>query len=201
VSRHEPDDALVARYKRGDSAAFTVLVERHQTRVYNLALRMMGDPDDAADAAQDAFVQAFRNLAGFRGDSAFTTWMHRVTVNACYDILRKRRRQPMLHVVSDDSAGPVHEPGPPDPDHADEVSGSLDAQEALRRIPDDYRAVLVLADVHDLPFQEIAEILEIPVGTVKSRAHRGRIALAKAMGLEPNPREPEHAPTPSKDTP
>jgi RNA polymerase sigma-70 factor, ECF subfamily len=201
VSRHEPDDALIARYQRGDAAAFTILVERHQTRIYNLALRMMGNPDDAADATQDAFVRALRNLSGFRGDSAFTTWMHRVTVNACYDILRKRRREPMLHVVTDDPDGPVHEPGPANPDHADEVSGSLDVQEALRRIPDDYRAVLVLADVHDLAFQEIAEILEIPVGTVKSRAHRGRIALAKAMGLDPNPREPEHTPTPSKDTP
>ncbi|MEP7059612.1 MAG: sigma-70 family RNA polymerase sigma factor [Actinomycetota bacterium] len=201
MSRSEPDDALVARYQSGDQAAFTALVQRHQTRVYNLALRMMGNREDAADATQDAFVHAFRKLPGFRGDSAFTTWMHRVTVNACYDILRKRKREPGLHIVSEDPGAPAREPAPPDPDHADEVSGSLDAQEALSRIPDDFRAVLVLADVHDLPFQEIAAILEIPVGTVKSRAHRGRIALAKAMGLDATAREPERAPSPSKDTP
>lgn len=201
MSRPEPDDELVARYQRGDRAAFTSLVERHQTRVYNLALRMTGNPQDAADATQDAFIQALRKLSGFRGESAFTTWMHRVTVNACYDILRKRRRQPMLHVVSDDPDAPTHEPGPPEPDHADEVTGSLDAQEALRRVPEEFRAVLVLADVHDLPFQEIARILDIPVGTVKSRAHRGRLALAKAMGVDPSEREPHESANSSKDTP
>ena len=201
MSRPEPDDELVARYKRGDRAAFASLVERHQTRVYNLALRMTGNPQDAADATQDAFILALRKLSDFRGESAFTTWMHRVTVNACYDILRKRRRQPMLHVVSDDPDAPTHEPGPPAPDHADEVTGSLDAQEALRRVPVEFRAVLVLADVHDLPFQEIARILDIPVGTVKSRAHRGRLALAKAMGVDPSEREPDESSNSSKGTP
>lgn len=201
MSRSEPDDELVARYQRGDRAAFTTLVDRHQTRVFNLALRMTGNPDDAADATQDAFIHALRKLSDFRGDSAFTTWMHRVTVNASYDILRKRRRQPMLHVVSDDPDAPPHEPGTPQPDHAEEVTGSLDAQEALRQVPDEFRAVLVLADVHDLPFQEISEILEIPIGTVKSRAHRGRIALAKAMGLDRPTREPPQLSEPSKDMP
>ena len=203
MSSPESDDELVARYQRGDQDAFAALVQRHQTRVYNLSLRMMGNPDDAADAAQDAFLQAFRKLSGFRGDAAFTTWMHRVTMNACYDILRKRRRQPMLHILRDDPDGPAREPGPPAPDHADEVTGSLDAQQALARVPEEFRAVLVLADVHDLPFQEISEILQIPVGTVKSRAHRGRIALAKAMGIEPVtlPREPGDGLAPSKDAP
>lgn len=203
MSRPESDDELVARYQRGDRDAFAVLVQRHQTRVYNLSLRMMGNPEDAADATQDAFIQALRKLSGFRGDAAFTTWMHRVTVNACYDILRKRRRQPMLHLLPDDSDAPAREPGPPAPDHADEVTGRLDAQEALARIPDEFRAVLVLADVHDLPFQQISEILDIPVGTVKSRAHRGRIALAKTMGLDQvtRTREPQDGPATSKDAP
>lgn len=201
MSRPESDNELVARYQRGDRVAFATLVERHQTRVYNLALRMMSNPQDAADATQDAFIHALRKLSGFRGDSAFTTWMHRVTMNACYDILRKRRSQPMLHVISYDPDALTREPGPPEPDHADEVSGSLDAQEALRRIPEEFRAVLVLADVHDLPFQEIAEILEIPVGTVKSRAHRGRLALAKAMGVDRPEREPKERAGPSKEAP
>ncbi len=201
MSRLEPDAELVARHCRGDRDAFAILVERHQTRVYNLALRMMGNPQDAADAAQDAFIHALRKLSGFRGDSAFTTWMHRVTMNACYDILRKRRRQPMLHLVSDDPDAPIHEPGPPGPDHAEEVSSSLDAQAALREIPEEFRAVLVLADVHDLPFQEIAQILDIPVGTVKSRAHRGRLALARAMGVERPEREPQEDAGTSKDAP
>ena len=201
MSRHEPDAELVARHCRGDRDAFAILVERHQTRVYNLALRMMGNPHDAADAAQDAFMHALRKLSGFRGDSAFTTWMHRVTMNACYDILRKQRRQPMLHLVSDDPDAPIREPGPPGPDHSEEVSSSLDAQAALREIPEEFRAVLVLADVHDLPFQEIAQILDIPIGTVKSRAHRGRLALARAMGVKRPEREPQEDADTSKDAP
>ena len=201
MSSNGPDDELVARYLRGDRSAFTALVERHQTRVYNLALRMMGNPEDAADAAQDTFIHALRKLSDFRGDAAFTTWLHRITVNACYDILRKRRRQPMLHVVADDPHSPPREAGPPSPDHADEVSGSLDAHAALRLVPEEFRAVLILADVQDLPFQEIAEILDIPVGTVKSRAHRGRLALAKAMGLDRPEREPHEPPISSKDEP
>ena len=107
----------------------------------------------------------------------------------------------MLHIVSEDPDAPAREPGVPAPDHADEVTGSLDAQEALSRVPEEFRAVLVLADVHDLPFQQIAEILDIPVGTVKSRAHRGRIALAKTMGLDRTTREPRNVPIPSKDAP
>lgn len=197
----EPDSELVSRYQRGDTAAFSTLVERHQTRVYNLSLRMMGNPDDAADATQDAFIHAFKKLSDFRGDAAFSTWLHRITVNACYDILRKRRRQPMLHVVPDDSDAPAREPGPPVPDHADEVGGTLDAMAALRLVPEEFRAVLILADVEDLAFQDIADVLGIPVGTVKSRAHRGRLALAKAMGLDAAEREPQERPTPSKDTP
>jgi RNA polymerase sigma-70 factor, ECF subfamily len=200
VTRPEPDDVLVARYRRGDRGAFTTLVERHQTRVYSLALRMTGNPEDAADAMQDAFTHAFRKLGDFRGDAAFTTWMHRVTINACYDLLRKRRRQPMLRSV-DDPDGPEREPGPPDPDHADEVVGNLDAERALQAVPPEFRAVLILADVHDLPFKDIARILEVPVGTVKSRAHRGRLALAAAMGIDAVEREPDPGALPSKETP
>ena len=194
----DPDEELVRRYLTGDPAAFASLVERHQTRMYNLALRVLGNPEDAADATQDAFLSALRKLKSFRGDAAFTTWMHRVTVNACYDLLRKRKRQPMLHVVGDDLPAP--EPGPPAPDHADAVSGALDAAAALLRVPLDFRVVLVLADVQDMPFEEIAKMLDIPIGTVKSRAHRGRLHLAKAMGLRPAGGEPLGPPPTSKDT-
>jgi RNA polymerase sigma-70 factor (ECF subfamily) len=157
-----------------------VLVERHERRIYNLALRMTGREEDARDATQDAFLTALRKLSSFRGEAAFTTWLHRVTVNACYDLLRKRQRAPLLE-RGDDLPG--YEP-PPAPDHADETSLSIDVQRALMAVPEDFRAVMILHDVQDLPQDEVAAALGIPVGTVKSRLHRGRIALAKAMRAE-----------------
>ena len=184
MSEREADEHLVRRYLDGDANAFAILVRRHQARVYNLCLRVIGDPDDAADAAQEAFMTALRKLGQFRGDAAFTTWMHRVTVNACYDLLRKQRRQPLLRLATDDDR-PEAEPGPPIPDHADEVVGTRDAVAALASVPEDFRIALVLADIQDLPYEQIANVLDVPIGTVKSRVHRGRVALARAMGLSP----------------
>lgn len=184
-------------YLAGDEHAFSVLVERHQARVFNVALRVLGDADDARDAAQDAFLSMLRKLSQFRGDSAFTTWLHRVTVNACYDILRKRRRQPVLRLIADED-DPAPDIGPPVPDHADATVDSIDVTRALQLIPEEYRVTLVLADVQDLPYEEIARVLDVPVGTVKSRVHRGRIALARAMGLEEPSREPSPGVLPSE---
>lgn len=185
------DEDLVRRYLSGDRGAFAALVERHERRMYNLALRMTGREEDARDATQDAFLTALRKLSSFRGEAAFTTWMHRVTVNACYDLLRKRQRQPLLDIGDDDRPG--REP-PPAPDPADATSLSIDVQRALLEVPPDFRAVMILHDVQDLPQDEVAAILGIAVGTVKSRLHRGRVALARAMGIE---RERPSAPGPS----
>lgn len=197
MTDHEPDGSLVRRFLEGEPSAFDELVRRHQTRVYNLCLRILGNPDDARDATQDAFISALRKLAQFRGDAAFTTWLHRVAVNACYDELRKRRRRPLLHVVSEGEDDHVREPGSPDPDHADAIAGSLDAAAALMRIPEEFRFALVLADVQDLAYDEIGRILDVPVGTVKSRVHRGRLALAKVMASDG--REPPGPPRPSEE--
>ena len=96
MSQPEPDQDLVRRAAAGDQEAFAELVHRHQDRVYRLCLRIMGNPDDAHDAAQDTFLSLFRKLDQFRGDAAFTTWLHRVGVNACYDSLRRKKRAPLL---------------------------------------------------------------------------------------------------------
>lgn len=198
------DEDLVRRYLSGDRAAFAALVERHERRVYNLALRMTGREEDARDAAQDAFLTVLRKLSSFRGEAAFTTWLHRVTVNACYDLLRKRQRAPLLDRGDDDQ--PRGEP-PPVPDHADLSDLSIDVQRALMQVPEDFRAVMILHDVHDLPQEEVARVVGVPVGTVKSRLHRGRVALAKAMGVSPrggsegsHPGEREGAAGPSEGT-
>lgn len=185
----ETDDDLVRRFQDGDGGAFESLVVRHGDRVFNLCLRILGDRDEAADASQDTFLTALRKLHTFRGDAAFSTWLHRVTVNACYDSLRRKRRRPMLQVVSDEG-GERPEPSLPSPDHADDVSLSVDVAQALRSIPEEFRVALVMADVRDLPYEEIARVLDIPVGTVKSRVFRGRVALGRAVGAawgEPSP--------------
>lgn len=191
------DEELIRRFRAGDASAFTALVERHQRRVYALCLRVLGDPDSASDVAQDTFLTVLRKLDGFRGEAAFTTWLHRVTMNACYDELRRARRRPMLHVAPDEGAEP--EPGQPIEDHADEVGSTIDAAAALASIAEEFRIAVVLADVQDLPYERIAAILDVPVGTVKSRVHRGRVALARAMGL--TPREPVMRPGTSEGTP
>jgi RNA polymerase sigma-70 factor, ECF subfamily len=200
VSDPEGDGSLVRRFLDGETSAFGILVERHQTRVFNLCLRILGNREDAYDAAQETFMAALRKVGQFRGDAAFTTWLHRVAVNACYDELRRQQRRPMLHVVAPGDADEPREPGPPSVDHADEVSGAIDAAAALARVPEEFRVALVLADVQDLPYEQIARILEVPVGTVKSRVHRGRLAMAKAMRPdEATVREPQTRPGASEE--
>jgi RNA polymerase sigma-70 factor, ECF subfamily len=183
-----PDRDLIDRYLAGDPDAFAVLVRRHQTLVYSLCVRVLGDPEDAADAAQEALVLVARKLDTFRGDARFTTWLHRVTMNVCYDQLRAAKRRPVVRRLDPDLPEP--DLGTPVEDHADEVAGTRDAAAALAAVPEEFRVALVLADVQDLPYDEIAKVLNVPVGTVKSRVHRGRLALARAMGLaqqEPDP--------------
>lgn len=164
------DRELVASYIGGDSTAFEELMRRHETHIYNLCLRMLSRPEDARDATQEAFLTAFRKLKSFRGDAAFGTWIHRVAVNACYDQLRRRKRRPEEELPA--------ELGSASDDPAEAAVRGVDVRAALSLVPDEFRVVLILHDVQDLAYEAVAEILEIPVGTVKSRLHRGRVALA-----------------------
>ena len=179
----ETDRELVRRFLAGDRAAFDRLVRRHEQRVYNVAYRMVGRTEDAKDVTQEAFITAFRKLQSFRGDAAFSTWIHRVTLNACYDLLRRRKRAPVL-------LGDENDPGEPAEDPADRVASAIDVQRALVQVSQEFRAVLVLHDVQGLPYEEIAAALEVPVGTVKSRLHRGRVALGALLAGTPEPAGP-----------
>lgn len=190
ASTPEPSDGeLVSRFQGGEEGAFVILMERHERRVYNLAYRMLGGPEDAHDATQDAFLSCFRHLPSFRGDAAFSTWLHRIAVNACYDLVR--RRKPALSLEDDLVESPASG------DHADQAVASADVQRALLQIPADFRVVLILHELQDLHLDEIAEALEIPVGTVKSRLHRGRVALGRVLQGD-EPREPQALRTASK---
>lgn len=167
------DPELVQSFRQGRDEAFNRLMERHERRVYNLAYRMLGNADDARDATQETFLACFRHLSRFRGDSAFSTWLHRIAVNACYDALRRRRDATSLEQL------PV-EPMPIS-DHADGAATAIDIQRALLEVPPDFRAVIVMHELQDLPLEDIAATLGVPVGTVKSRLHRGRVALGRAL--------------------
>lgn len=175
----QTDDDLLDRFRAGDGTAFDEIVTRHERRVFAIAIRICRHHEDARDVTQDVFVTALRTLAGFRGDAQLSTWLHRVAVNASLDLVRRRQRRegPSVEEMEDH---PTEDSGP-----ESAAIGSVRAQEvhrALGRIPPDQRAVIVLHDLQGLDYAEVADALEVPVGTVKSRLHRARLALAKELG-------------------
>ncbi len=179
----EPADAqLLARHAEGDPDAFAVLVRRHRDRLWAVALRTMGDPDEAADALQDALLSAHRAAGGFRGDAAVTTWLHRIVVNACLDRLRRRAARPTVPLPENDHTHPAD---PSDPLGRRELA--LEIERALSTLPVEQRTAIVLVDVQGYPVEEAARILEIPVGTVKSRCARGRAKLVPLLAPLRNP--------------
>lgn len=181
-----PDADLLARHVAGDPDAFGVLFRRHRDRLWAVALRTTGDPDDAADALQDAMLSAHRAAASFRGDAAVTTWLHRVVVNACLDRLRRRKARPTVPLPEHDHAHPAD----PD-DRLGRRELAWDIERALATLPDEQRAALVLVDVEGYPVDDVAAMLQIPVGTVKSRCARGR---AKLVPLLTHLRNPDASP-------
>ncbi|HEX2274224.1 MAG TPA: RNA polymerase sigma factor [Acidimicrobiales bacterium] len=172
------DDQLVAAAREGDRAAADALLRRHYPRLRALCGRLTGDPSDADDACQEALVALVRGLPRFDGRSSFATWAYRVTTNTCLDELRRRRRRPLLGPGDDESkASTDGGPGPSGPDVADRVAARLDVDAALARLPPDFRAAVVLRDLCQLSYDEIARVLDVPAGTVRSRIARGRATL------------------------
>ncbi len=176
VPQAEPSDAeLLRRHARGDPDAFGVLFLRHRDRLWGVAVRTLADPEEAADALQDAMISAFRRAAGFRGESAVTTWLHRIVVNACLDRLRRRAARPAASGVDEPTLDLLARGSAADP--AGDRDIALDVTAALRLLPAEQRAALVLVDMMGYPVADAAEILGISPGTVKSRCARGRARL------------------------
>ena len=178
-----PSDAdLLRAHVEGDLQAFAELVRRHRDRLWAVAVRTIGDREDAADAVQDALLSAHRGAARFRGDSAVTTWLHRIVVNACLDRMRRRHAHPTVPLpdgtYSDDGSSRGPEPAAPILDH----DTALVVRQALAALPVEQRAALVLVDVQGYPVLEVAEILGVAEGTIKSRCARGRARMAIALG-------------------
>lgn len=172
-------DADVAAAKAGDRRALDALLRAHYDRLYAVCRRLTGSDADAADACQEALLGIVRNLDRFDGRSRFGTWAYRIAVNASLDELRRRRRRP---APQDTSAADRPEPADPGLDPAVTVADRLALDAALARLAPDFRAAVVLRDVAGLDYAEIAEALEIPPGTVRSRIARGRAALADDLG-------------------
>ncbi|NDL57879.1 RNA polymerase sigma factor SigM [Phytoactinopolyspora mesophila] len=172
------DGELLRRHVGGEHEAFGELVRRHQDRLWAVALRTLGNPEDAADALQDALVNAFRRASSFRAESAVTTWLHRVVVNACLDRIRHTAARPSDPVAFDGTENPVLTAAAgAGGDPAEHAPLRLDLQAALASLPDEQRVPLVLVDVEGYRVAEVAEMLSLPVGTIKSRCARGRARL------------------------
>jgi RNA polymerase sigma-70 factor (ECF subfamily) len=170
------DAELLRRHIAGDADSFGELFRRHKDRLWAVALRTLGDPEEAADALQDAMISAFRRASSFRGDSAVTTWLHRIVVNACLDRMRRRAARPAT-TGTDQQALDIAAVARALPDPSSDSDTSLDVMSALRLLPPDQQAALVLVDMFGYPVADAAEVLGVSVGTVKSRCSRGRVRL------------------------
>ena len=176
------DSALVESCRGGDTAAFDRLVLKYEDRVYSLAYRLTGNPDDALDVAQEAFMKAFQSIGRFQGCSSFYTWIYRITANTAVSRRRYRTARPKtvsLGGIVEGERGAL----PSDPNQADPAEDASQAdlvrlvEEAIKRLDDEHRVVIVLRDIEGRNYEEIGEIIDCPQGTVKSRLHRARRML------------------------
>ena len=186
--RDDDDRTLVARAVEGDRRALELLLDRHADRVHAVCRRIIAHPEDALDATQEAMIAIARGITRFDGRAAFSTWCYRIATNAALDELRRARRRPVP--THPDAPEPVAPGTGPD----DVVAARLDVDEALWHVPEEFRAAVVLRDLCDLDYAEIAEVLDIPAGTVRSRISRGRAILVERLGRGDEPGNPTAPP-------
>jgi RNA polymerase sigma-70 factor (ECF subfamily) len=168
---------LLARVVTGDQQAFELVMRNHEDRVFSVCLRILGDREKALDATQDTFLTVFRKARQFEGRSAVGTWIYRIAVNSCYDQLRRAQRRPTERL-------PEHiDPSDPSAEEAIESAGLRpEIEVALSSLSPDFRNAVILSDLEGLSLPEVADVLGVPVGTVKSRLFRGRRLLAQRLG-------------------
>jgi len=174
------DASLALAAASGDRRALETLLDRHADLVHAVCRRVVGNPEDALDATQEALIAVARGITRFDGRSRFTTWLYRIATNAAIDELRRRQRRPVPHDTLPEPAIAAA-----DPSHAVDARLTVDA--ALASVPEEFRLAVVLRDLCDLDYSEIAEVLDVPPGTVKSRIARGRSALADRLAGNPAP--------------
>jgi RNA polymerase sigma-70 factor (ECF subfamily) len=178
-----PDEvAVIARAASGDRTAFAQLMEHYQSACYGLAWRLLHDPDQAADATQDAFIHAYKAIGSYRG-GIFRSWLLRITANASYDILRRAQRRPSSPLPDPDEGAPELPDLAAVNPHAEAMKSEMyrHLEVALRRLPEDQRTAVVLCDVYGMDYNEVAAMTSSALGTVKSRIHRGRLRLRELL--------------------
>lgn len=177
TDRANLDIELIDRFLNGDKRAFNTLMDAHEQRVFAICLRILGNRQAALDVVQETFITVFRKADRYDATAAFSTWLYRVTVNTCYDYLRRQKRH---------RTDPLPESHDPVDLRAQDDFDSVDIQpaieEALASLPDEFRTAVVLVDLHGFDLERAADILEVPIGTVKSRVYRGRRKLAAQLG-------------------
>jgi len=182
----QPSDAeVIQRCRRGEVEPFSLLVERYQDRIYNLAFRLLGNADDALDAAQDAFVSAYAALSRFDPDRPFAPWLFRIATNACYGMLRKRRPDLSFEAMEEQEAVPAAAVSAVEADPQERVLRAMrdeEIQQAVLALAEPFRTVMFLRYEEEMSYEAIAAVLELPIGTVKTYLHRARQRLRKALG-------------------
>lgn len=173
------DTTLIQAAQRGDRQALERLLREHQSRIHAICRRITGNEADALDATQEALIAIVKGLPRFDGRSKFSTWVYRITTNACIDELRRRNRRPKPGLPAHEIADPQAAGAPRDP--ADVVSARIDVDRWLQQLPEEFRAAVVLRDLAGLDYREIAAVLDIAPGTVRSRIARGRRQLVNLM--------------------
>ena len=187
MAAESTDAQLVRRVQKGDKGAFDLLVLKYQHKIVNLVMRYVRDPDQALDITQEAFLKAYRALPRFRGDAAFYTWMYRIAVNTAKNYLAAQRRRPMdVELDLQDPEQYELHAKLKDTDTPEAVTLSHELQETVERaiaaLPEDLRTAIVLRELDGMSYEEIAETMECPVGTVRSRIFRARDAISKKIG-------------------
>ena len=182
----EEESAIIAKVLDGDADAFEPLVVAHQSFVYNIALKMLSNPDDAFDISQEAFIKAYRSLKDFKGESSFSSWLYRITANMCLDFMRRNKKRKSASIVYLDDEDELKELELPDTRfdpvtelERKELRGAIN--DALNLLPEDQRSILLLRELNGMSYAEISEALKLEQGTVRSRLSRARARLAKIL--------------------
>jgi RNA polymerase sigma-70 factor (ECF subfamily) len=185
----DSDANLVARSREGDLPSFERLVSRYQNKIMGYSARMLSDHDEAEDVAQEVFIKAYRSLESFRGESSFSTWLYRIATNLCIDRMRKKKRSPQQAYSLDEPIDKDEDKGGREvPDYSAEPTRAVEREELRLRVremvaemPEKLRAVLVMCDMQGMAYEDIAKVLDVPIGTVKSRLFHARADLGRRL--------------------